>query len=540
MGDSGPPDDNVNLQVPGVKELVSPAIGGGQVSDTSIGSDSDMNIDFDGFNQNDNVNKDGDFVLVCKKKKFKDKNANVVNDTGFNADRLNNNIRGTGVGTSGVLGPAVGASSAAGGIPGGSDSDKGNVILITPVGDNATEFFRNPRLRKQALDASLFKSAGIDKIMVSEQKGYVVVDVLTSDSLTELCAITKLGPWTVKCSVPARTRIYSGVLMDVSVYISEPDIRSMLEEGGYQFVKVVRLHKTANGTRTATRDVRVDFLTPLSNLPRKIKLDYEPHTLREYRFTPTRCFNCQSFGHVSERCKLKESGRVICGKCCDNHETKDCANAFFKCKNCGEDHPSFSKSCTKFQEARTVTDLVKKQHFSYADAIRFVKQSGGGAGPGVPGPSGVPPSGGGARPKTLVPPRLVDAGTQTDPLQDPPEGASSSPSGASQSPPGASLSPSGSQSGAPVVSDFLGFGSLESFAVFLASIIRTVVPSRGSSNMEDKVKDCVRAFQISHGPKKVVRPLPSDNKRKQSDASGPGSPKVKTASSQAKKSKKGS
>ena len=547
MGDSGPPDDNIKLQVTGVKELVSPAIGGEQVSDASIGSDSEMNMDFDGFND---VNKDGDhgdFILVAKKKKTKGKTANILNGSGFNADVLNNNVPGTSVGTIGVSGAAGGTSSAVdcalgrfSGSSVGPSSD--NVVIVTPVGDDTTEFFRNPRLRKQALDASLFHTAGIEKIMVNEQKGHVVVDVISNDYLTDLCAVTELGPWKVKCSVPSRTKIFSGVLMDVSTFISEADITSMLQEGGYHFVKVVRLHRNKDGARTATRDVRVDFLTPLSALPRKVKLDYEPHTLREYRHTPTRCFTCQNFGHMSDKCKLRESGRVICGKCCDNHETRDCTNSFFKCKNCGGDHPSFSRSCEKFKEARTVTNLVKSQHFSYADAIKIVRQSDVGVDSGTPGPSGLPPSRSGARPKTLEPPRLVDAVTQTDPVCNPPADTSSSSSGASSSPSGVSSSPQGGASTVtPVVGDFLGFGNLESFAIFLASVIKTVVPSRSSSNMEDKVRDCVKAFQISHGPKKVVRPVPSsDNKRKQSDASGPGSPKVKTASSQAKKSKKSS
>ena len=65
---------------------------------------------------------------------------------------------------------------------------------------------------------------------------------------------------------------------------------------------------------------------------------------------PTRCFNCNCFGHIAARCKNKTS----CGKCTGDHKTSDCTSSVKKCQNCNGSHFSFDKNC------QTYTDLLKK------------------------------------------------------------------------------------------------------------------------------------------------------------------------------------
>ena len=60
------------------------------------------------------------------------------------------------------------------------------------------------------------------------------------------------------------------------------------------------------------------------------------------RYTPTRCFNCQEYGHIAKLCKKEEK----CEKCAESHTGK-CTSSY-RCINCGSGHPSSSLSCPTF------------------------------------------------------------------------------------------------------------------------------------------------------------------------------------------------
>ena len=59
---------------------------------------------------------------------------------------------------------------------------------------------------------------------------------------------------------------------------------------------------------------------------------------------------CQTFGHVSRRCW--NTDKPICGKCGEQHETKDCEvnEQDFKCFHCNGNHITGSYSCEKMKE----------------------------------------------------------------------------------------------------------------------------------------------------------------------------------------------
>ena len=70
------------------------------------------------------------------------------------------------------------------------------------------------------------------------------------------------------------------------------------------------------------------------------------HAYQSKRYTPTRCYNCQEFGHIAAICK-KESR---CELCAETH-TGLC-NREYKCVNCGSRHTSGSKSCPVFESLK--------------------------------------------------------------------------------------------------------------------------------------------------------------------------------------------
>ena len=74
-----------------------------------------------------------------------------------------------------------------------------------------------------------------------------------------------------------------------------------------------------------------------------VNIDFAHHATE--RFTPqfkaTQCFNCYSHGHHASNCKRNPR----CGKCSENHDTRECKNAVVKCCQCGGPHEAWQARC---------------------------------------------------------------------------------------------------------------------------------------------------------------------------------------------------
>ena len=58
--------------------------------------------------------------------------------------------------------------------------------------------------------------------------------------------------------------------------------------------------------------------------------------------TPTCCFKCQMFGHISNFCRNKQR----CANCSsEEHVAKDCTSPNSKCLNCKSDHKASNIKC---------------------------------------------------------------------------------------------------------------------------------------------------------------------------------------------------
>ncbi|KAI8121037.1 Nucleic-acid-binding protein from mobile element jockey [Lucilia cuprina] len=55
----------------------------------------------------------------------------------------------------------------------------------------------------------------------------------------------------------------------------------------------------------------------------------------------TQCYNCQMFGHGSNRCNVK----TYCANCAGNHKTSECKSDAIKCANCKGSHKAMSPDC---------------------------------------------------------------------------------------------------------------------------------------------------------------------------------------------------
>ena len=75
---------------------------------------------------------------------------------------------------------------------------------------------------------------------------------------------------------------------------------------------------------------------------------------------PTKCFNCQRFGHFESICTCPSA----CAKCCEKHEGDSCQSPA-KWVNCFGQHPSFSKQCPKEKQVQKVK-IVQNVYFPEA------------------------------------------------------------------------------------------------------------------------------------------------------------------------------
>ena len=81
-----------------------------------------------------------------------------------------------------------------------------------------------------------------------------------------------------------------------------------------------------------------------------------------------RCFNCNKFGHTSQRCKVaaKCTG---CGK--DKHEGQ-CEGPKL-CSNCNGPHASSAKDCPVWQKGKEIQHVRVEKHISFPEARQLVE-----------------------------------------------------------------------------------------------------------------------------------------------------------------------
>ena len=74
-------------------------------------------------------------------------------------------------------------------------------------------------------------------------------------------------------------------------------------------------------------------------------------TTRKYQPEPTRCFNCQAFGHLARECRSP----ARCAICALPHDTRQCPEKTkdkmsYKCANCKGQHSAANNRCPRRKE----------------------------------------------------------------------------------------------------------------------------------------------------------------------------------------------
>jgi len=177
---------------------------------------------------------------------------------------------------------------------------------------------------------------------ITQRKGGLVAFLDTADSAQILADMLKENVRDVKVSY--RKPKFLAVARFVPPATTEEEIIAANSE-------VTEVHRF--GTSGTVKLVFKDSFARDQTIKRGIFVDYTHFRVEAYKELPKRCFNCQSFEHLSSAC----SNAPKCSKCAGAHvasRTSPCTSTTVKCALCPEGHnthPSYSMRCPLVRNA---------------------------------------------------------------------------------------------------------------------------------------------------------------------------------------------
>lgn len=145
---------------------------------------------------------------------------------------------------------------------------------------------------------------------------------------------------------------YIGLTDRLATATMDPGTKALIEnliKGPGRDIRIIRKIQTKQGRNNWLVDVDSNTKTFLLE-KRRICIDFERYRVVEF-VSITRCFKCQKFGHLANRC----DGQLHCTKCAGEHNIKDCKSEKTTCSNCyfedatsDSNHKADSPSCPIF------------------------------------------------------------------------------------------------------------------------------------------------------------------------------------------------
>ena len=144
---------------------------------------------------------------------------------------------------------------------------------------------------------------------------------------------------------------------------SEDRLKEEFAEQGV--VDVRRIRKRENGVEISSPLLILTF--NLLRLPNSIQAAWLNLKVRPYVPRVRRCFYCQKFGHVRDKCRKAQKGQKPICKNCGEQEHGVCTKPSH-CINCNGNHDAASNKCTQYIFEKEILTLKAKEHISYREA----------------------------------------------------------------------------------------------------------------------------------------------------------------------------
>ena len=146
--------------------------------------------------------------------------------------------------------------------------------------------------------------------------------------------------------------------------MTEVEIRDELKDQGVVGVNRVTLKK--EGKVIPTNTLFLTFGSP--ELPKEITVGYLKVKVVLFVPNPLRCFNCNKFGHTSQRCK-------VAAKCtgCGRYKHEGQCEGPKLCSNCNGPHASSAKDCPVWQKDKEIQRVRLEKRISFPEARQLVE-----------------------------------------------------------------------------------------------------------------------------------------------------------------------
>ena len=198
-----------------------------------------------------------------------------------------------------------------------------------------------------------------DKINVSKGGVWFIDTKLDLD----IAQIKIIGEYPIKLIKNHRLSTSRGVISNPQFrFVTDEEVT--LELAGQKVIKCERQHYFKDNKLYPSNKFTLTFDSP--ERPEKVNVMHLRVNVDEYIPTPMRCGICQEYNHTKKWCK--NNAKPVCGRCSEEHETKDCKNTDFKCYHCQAPHGTFSKECPIYKQEAEIKIIQEREKLTYQQA----------------------------------------------------------------------------------------------------------------------------------------------------------------------------
>ena len=221
------------------------------------------------------------------------------------------------------------------------------------------------------IEKVLVSLAGSPKSVKKLNSGSLLVEVEKAKHAQNLLKLTRFFEIPSKCYPHTSLNTSKGI-------IRCPDLAGVTEEeivanlASQNVTAARRITVFRDNVKRSTNTIVLTFNTSI--LPKWLKVGYLKVLVDMYIPNPLQCYACFKYGHHERSCKLY-GGDELCRRCGITgvtHDESRCTNEI-KCVNCGEAHPSTSRSCKIWKKEKEVVTIKYKEGLSFPEARKIVE-----------------------------------------------------------------------------------------------------------------------------------------------------------------------
>ncbi|CAH0555080.1 unnamed protein product [Brassicogethes aeneus] len=199
---------------------------------------------------------------------------------------------------------------------------------------------------------------------IKKIKDGLLVETVSNKQSEKLLSLVRFGDFDVSVQRHRTLNTSKGLITcpDLLNCTVDEIERSLLDQG---VIEVKRIQRKRDNVTFDTANHILTFDKP--TLPKYVKAAFYNLPVRPYIPNPMRCFKCQKFGHVADKCINREV--CVCGQ--EPHADAPCADHMV-CVNCGGEHSARSRNCPTFQEEMAIQKIKTLERITYIEARKKI------------------------------------------------------------------------------------------------------------------------------------------------------------------------